>query len=111
MDTTSHLASIGIDIGKEVFHIVGFSTDGKIAFRRNKVFRPSPRPLGAAPLHTPKLETYFSFAPQRSAQAWSILRPDHVRSFGLPHFPSKIFDHQERCDGGGDNCGEVTNLM
>src|SRR5580692_835240 len=34
MATTSHLASIGIDIGKEVFHIVGFSTDGKIAFRR-----------------------------------------------------------------------------
>src|SRR5215468_6472014 len=35
MDTnTSALASIGIDIGKEVFHIVGFSTDGKIAFRR-----------------------------------------------------------------------------
>jgi len=28
------LASIGIDIGKEVFHIVGFSPDGKIAFRR-----------------------------------------------------------------------------
>src|SRR6201982_1332600 len=35
MDTiTPSLASIGIDIGKEVFHIVGFSTDGKIAFRR-----------------------------------------------------------------------------
>ena len=35
MDTTiPPLASIGIDIGKEVFHIVGFSTDGKIAFRR-----------------------------------------------------------------------------
>jgi transposase len=35
MDTTiSPLASIGIDIGKEVFHIVGFSTDGRIAFRR-----------------------------------------------------------------------------
>jgi len=35
MDTiTSRLASIGIDIGKEVFHIVGFGTDGKIAFRR-----------------------------------------------------------------------------
>jgi len=35
MDTTTQpLASIGIDIGKEVFHIVGFSTDGKIAFRR-----------------------------------------------------------------------------
>jgi transposase len=25
---------IGIDIGKEVFHIVGLSADGKIAFRR-----------------------------------------------------------------------------
>ena len=34
MDITSPLASIGIDIGKEVFHIVGFSIDGKIAFRR-----------------------------------------------------------------------------
>ena len=28
------LASIRIDIGKEVFQIVGFGTDGKIAFRR-----------------------------------------------------------------------------
>jgi len=36
MDTTTPpLASIGIDIGKEVFHIVGFSTDGKIVLRRN----------------------------------------------------------------------------
>ena len=35
MDTTTPLlTSIGIDIGKEVFHVVGFSTDGKIAFRR-----------------------------------------------------------------------------
>ena len=35
MDTTTPpLASIGIDIGKEVFHVVGFSADGKIAFRR-----------------------------------------------------------------------------
>jgi transposase len=33
MNTLS-LASIGIDIGKEIFHIVGFGTDGKIAFRR-----------------------------------------------------------------------------
>ena len=32
--TTAPLASIGIDIGKEVFHIVGFGTNGKIAFRR-----------------------------------------------------------------------------
>lgn len=35
MDTTTQpLASIGIDIGKEVFHVVGFGADGKIAFRR-----------------------------------------------------------------------------
>jgi transposase len=34
MDPTAPLASIGIDIGKEVFHVVGFGTDGKIAFRR-----------------------------------------------------------------------------
>lgn len=27
-------AVIGIDIGKEVFHLVGFDVDGKIAFRR-----------------------------------------------------------------------------
>lgn len=35
MNTAPHpLASIGIDIGKDVFHVVGFGTDGKIAFRR-----------------------------------------------------------------------------
>src|SRR5512138_1931799 len=35
MDTTTQpLASIGIDIGKEVFHVVGFGTDGRISFRR-----------------------------------------------------------------------------
>jgi hypothetical protein len=34
MDTTAPLASIGVDIGKEVFHVVGFGTDGRIAFRR-----------------------------------------------------------------------------
>jgi hypothetical protein len=35
MDTTARpLSSIGIDIGKEVFHVVGFGTDGKIAFHR-----------------------------------------------------------------------------
>jgi len=34
MTITTPLASIGIDIGKEVFHVVGFDTDGKIAFRR-----------------------------------------------------------------------------
>jgi transposase len=25
---------VGVDIGKEVFHLVGFAADGKIAFRR-----------------------------------------------------------------------------
>jgi hypothetical protein len=27
------LAVIGVDIGKEVFHLVGLGADGKIAFR------------------------------------------------------------------------------
>jgi len=31
---TFALASVGIDIGKEVFHLVGFDLDGKIALRR-----------------------------------------------------------------------------
>ena len=31
---TPALASIGIDIGKDAFHLVGFDTNGKIAFRR-----------------------------------------------------------------------------
>ena len=39
MTTTSKqkplaLTSIGIDIGKDVFHLVGFDCDGKIALRR-----------------------------------------------------------------------------
>jgi len=33
LDPKTSLASIGIDIGKEIFHIVGLGTDGKIAFR------------------------------------------------------------------------------
>src|SRR5216683_3182547 len=31
---TGSLAVIGVDIGKEVFHLVGLGVDGKIAFRR-----------------------------------------------------------------------------
>jgi transposase len=31
---TASLAVIGIDIGKEVFHLVGIGVDGKIGFRR-----------------------------------------------------------------------------
>jgi hypothetical protein len=35
MDTTTQsLASIGIDIGKELFHVVGFDGNGKFSFRR-----------------------------------------------------------------------------
>ncbi|WEX74801.1 hypothetical protein PYH37_000078 [Sinorhizobium numidicum] len=33
-NTAQALATIGIDIGKEVFHVVGFDPNGKIAFRR-----------------------------------------------------------------------------
>jgi transposase len=32
--TAAALAVIGVDIGKDVFHLVGFGVDGKIAFRR-----------------------------------------------------------------------------
>ena len=32
--TTASLAVVGVDIGKEVFHLVGLNTDGTIAFRR-----------------------------------------------------------------------------
>ena len=32
--TAAALAVIGVDIGKEIFHLVGFGTDGKIAFRK-----------------------------------------------------------------------------
>ena len=32
--TAASLAVIGVDIGKEVFHLVGFGADGQIAFRR-----------------------------------------------------------------------------
>jgi transposase len=32
--TAAPLAVIGVDIGKEIFHLVGFGTDGKIAFRK-----------------------------------------------------------------------------
>src|SRR5262245_25649673 len=31
---TASLAVVGVDIGKEVFHLVGLGTDGTIAFRR-----------------------------------------------------------------------------
>ena len=31
---TASLAVVGIDIGKDVFHLVGFGADRKIAFRR-----------------------------------------------------------------------------
>src|SRR3954451_2761686 len=32
--TAAPLTVIGVDIGKEVFHLVGFGADGKIAFRK-----------------------------------------------------------------------------
>jgi hypothetical protein len=33
-NATPVLTTIGVDIGKDVFHIVGFGADGKIALRR-----------------------------------------------------------------------------
>src|SRR3954447_18018794 len=32
--TAAPLAVIGVDSGKEIFHLVGFGTDGKIDFRK-----------------------------------------------------------------------------
>jgi transposase len=32
--STASLAVVGIDLGKEVFHLVGFGLNGKVAFRR-----------------------------------------------------------------------------
>ena len=32
--TVPVLSSVGIDIGKNVFHLVGFDSDGKVALRR-----------------------------------------------------------------------------
>ena len=31
---TSSAVVIGVDIGKDIFHLVGFAADGKTAFRR-----------------------------------------------------------------------------
>jgi predicted NBD/HSP70 family sugar kinase len=42
--TAQALTTIGIDIGKEVFHIVGFDADGKIALRRECALKRSARP-------------------------------------------------------------------
>lgn len=33
-NTEAELAVVGIDIGKDVFHLVAFDVNGKIAFRR-----------------------------------------------------------------------------
>jgi hypothetical protein len=35
--STGSLAVIGVDIGKEIFHLVGFDVDGKIAFSRTSL--------------------------------------------------------------------------
>jgi hypothetical protein len=61
MATKSHrsipaLSSIGIDIGKDVFHLVGFETNGEIVLRR-KVKRLA-------------LVTSSLSAPLRSASSW-----------------------------------------
>jgi len=43
---TVSLAVIGVDIGKEVFHIVGLGVDGKIAFRRKIKSHPKGSDVG-----------------------------------------------------------------
>lgn len=41
-NTEAELTVVGIDIGKEVFHLVGFDANGEIAVRR-KIRRVAPR--------------------------------------------------------------------
>jgi hypothetical protein len=47
---TASLAVIGVDIGKEVFHLVGLGVDGKIAFRRKIKIAHLPHDLARAVL-------------------------------------------------------------
>ena len=46
--TTPTPAVIGVDIGKEIFHVVAFGVDGKIAFRR-KIRRLPVHAYGSGP--------------------------------------------------------------
>jgi len=76
MDTTTPaLASIGIDIGKDVFHLVAFDTAGKIAFRR-KIKR-------LALVDTSK-------RCRRVSSAW---KPASARTSSVASFASSVMSH------------------
>ena len=93
MDTnTSALASIGIDIGKEVFHIVGFGTNGKIAFRRKikrladssaalnrETAASSPKRGWAAPRQPPRGRWVFVLYSSASRTRWPA-RPENLET-------------------------------
>jgi len=62
---TAPLAVIGVDIGKEVFHLVGLGVDGKTAFRR-RIRRLRPKARGREPAGTlaPETNSMLSAAAQ-----------------------------------------------
>jgi hypothetical protein len=82
MDTTTPpAASIGIDIGKDVFHVVGFGKEGKIAFRRKIKRLAILETFGKLPLSVIGMEA--SSAPTLSAGCcvnWVIRRGSSQRS-------------------------------
>jgi len=78
------LAVIGIDIGKEIFHIVGLGVDGKIAFRR-KIWLPIWGKTGSEQgvLNT---RVFMSTRPDRcapSANVFANSAPKDVARFGV----------------------------
>src|SRR5579864_121323 len=90
MDTnTPALASIGIDIGKEVFHIVGLVTNGKIAFRR-KIKRLALVDTFKALGHSrPSSRAPANFAkPRRGSHFYSITSSARASSVGGTVRPS-----------------------
>ena len=80
--TAVPLAVIGVDIGKDVFHLVGFGADGKIAFRKKIRRLGSQRRLReAAAVHRrhgglPER----AFRQQGAARAWGTSRGSSRRS-------------------------------
>src|SRR6516225_4599077 len=69
---------IGVDIGKDVFHLVGFAADGKIAFRR-RIKRLALKDVFEEHRSTGKVSyEKWKFRSRRRAHHWSL--PRLVRS-------------------------------
>ena len=79
-------SSIGIDIGKEVFHIVGFSDDGKIALRK-KIRRSAfvsefeKLPSSVVGLEACQSAHFISRTPRRLGHEPRIIPASYVKPF------------------------------